>query len=84
MVNEPTSPGGTQPEPRQLKGWLPMALGVLGIVLGALWTLQGLDVLGGSAMSNVRLWAIVGPIVAIAGLVAVILGVRIRARSKRV
>ena len=32
------------------------------------WTLQGLDILGGSAMSGVTLWAVVGPLVAIAGL----------------
>ncbi len=33
-----------------------------------MWTLQGLDVLGGSAMSGVTLWAVIGPLVAIAGL----------------
>ena len=38
------------------------------MVSGVVWTLQGLDVLGGSAMSGVTLWAVVGPMVAIAGL----------------
>jgi hypothetical protein len=52
--------------------------GLLAVVLGALWTLQGLDLLGGSAMSGVTLWAIVGPIVAIAGLILIVIGVRKR------
>jgi hypothetical protein len=46
------------------------------VLTGAVWTLQGLDVLGGSAMSGVTLWAIVGPIVAVAGLVLAFLGAR--------
>jgi hypothetical protein len=66
-----------------MKGWLPMVLGLLAIVLGTVWTLQGLNLLGGSAMSGVQMWAIIGPIVAIAGLILVVVGVRGRARSKR-
>ena len=41
-----------------------MAVGVLAVVLGGLWTLQGLDVVEGSVMSGVSLWAVIGPIVA--------------------
>ncbi len=76
MVNEPASP------PR-LKGWFPMALGVLAIVLGALWTLQGLDILTDSKMSGKDTWAMVGPIVALIGLILIVVGVRVRSRSKR-
>jgi hypothetical protein len=43
-------------------------LGVLLLLVGALWTLQGLGYVGGSAMSGVTLWAVIGPIVAVAGL----------------
>ena len=42
-------------------------LGGVLVVIGLVWFLQGIDVLGGSAMSGVTLWAIVGPIVAIVG-----------------
>ena len=66
-----------------LKGWLPMALGLLLVVLGAVWTLQGLGVLQGSVMTGVPAWAIAGPIAAFVGLVLIVTGVRIRARAKR-
>jgi hypothetical protein len=51
---------------------------VLLLLTGILWTLQGLDVLGGSAMSGVTTWAVVGPIVAVVGLVLTVLGARRR------
>jgi len=56
--------------------WVLLVIGVLLVLTGILWTLQGLDVVGGSAMSGVTLWAIVGPIVAVVGLVLAILGAR--------
>jgi hypothetical protein len=45
-----------------------VGIGVLLLLVGALWTLQGLGYVGGSAMSGVTLWAVIGPIVAVAGL----------------
>jgi hypothetical protein len=56
--------------------WVLLVVGVLLVLTGAIWTLQGLDVLGGSPMSGVTLWAIVGPIVVVAGLVLAFLGAR--------
>lgn len=47
---------------------------VAGIVLsgiGLVWTLQGIDVLRGSAMSGSPVWAVIGPIVLVAGLVLI-------------
>ena len=41
--------------------------GLVLIAVGVLWTLQGLGKVGGSAMTGVTLWAIVGPIVALVG-----------------
>ncbi len=43
-----------------------VALGVLMVAVGVLWTLQGLGRVGGSAMTGSETWAIVGP--AFAGL----------------
>ena len=69
---------------RKLTGWTPMVGGLLLLVLGGLWTLQGLDKVGGSAMSGVRFWAIAGPVVSLIGLVLIVLGVRRRNRAKRI
>ena len=66
-----------------MKGWLPMTLGLLAVVLGAVWTLQGLNVLTDSAMSGVTAWAVAGPVVAVVGLVLIVVGVRARSRAKR-
>jgi hypothetical protein len=57
---------------------LPIALGVLMILVGALWTGQGLGWIGGSAMTGVTTWAIVGPLVAGFGVAALIVGARRR------
>lgn len=45
-----------------------LLLGALLGLVGLLWTLQGLGIAGGSAMSGVTLWAIVGPVVLLAGI----------------
>ena len=66
-----------------MKGWLLMTLGGLGVVLGALWTLQGLNILRDSMMSDVRIWALIGPIVAFVGLVLIFVGLYVRSRAKR-
>jgi hypothetical protein len=60
--------------------WAWLTGGLLAFVLGTLWTLQGLNLLEDSAMSGVTIWSIIGPIVAIAGLILIILGVRKRRR----
>ncbi|QGF24552.1 hypothetical protein [Raineyella fluvialis] len=44
-----------------------LVAGLILVLIGALWTLQGLGVMGGSVMSGVTLWAIIGPVVAIIG-----------------
>jgi hypothetical protein len=59
-----------------MRGWLWVVIGVLLVLVGGLWTLQGLDVLGGSAMSGVTLWAVIGPVVALGGLVLALVGAR--------
>jgi hypothetical protein len=44
-----------------------LVIGALLFLAGILWTLQGLDVIGGSGMSGHAIWAVIGPIVAIIG-----------------
>jgi hypothetical protein len=44
-------------------------LGALLVLVGAVWTLQGVGILRGSAMTGHARWAILGPVVALAGVV---------------
>jgi len=57
-----------------------VAVGVVAIVAGVTFALQGFGAVGGSAMSGSSLWAVLGPLIALAGLLAVVAGVR-RLRS---
>ncbi|HEX5087854.1 MAG TPA: hypothetical protein VFV89_08600 [Nocardioides sp.] len=51
---------------------LGLSLAGLMILVGALWTGQGLGWIGGSSMSGESFWAIVGPIVAGLGVALII------------
>ena len=50
--------------------------GVVLVLLGLLWTLQGTDVIKGSAMSGTATWSIIGPIVLLVGGLVVAVGIR--------
>jgi len=58
-----------------------IVLGALVALTGAVWTLQGLGYIGGSFMSGATLWAVIGPIVLLAGLAIIVLALRGRRRS---
>jgi len=53
-----------------------ITIGVVVALVGAVFTLQGLGFIGGSAMSGSTLWAILGPIIAVVGIVLVVIGLR--------
>lgn len=57
---------------------LPVVAGVLMVLVGALWTGQGLGYIGGSAMTDQRIWAIIGPILAGFGVALVVVAGRRR------
>ncbi|MET8312245.1 MULTISPECIES: hypothetical protein [unclassified Micromonospora] len=63
-----------------MRGWLALTLGLLAIVVGAVWTVQGLGYVNGSVMTDERIWVVIGPLVALAGLVVLWLGLRSRRR----
>ncbi|MFG1884981.1 hypothetical protein [Micromonospora sp. NPDC049102] len=63
-----------------MRGWLTLTLGLLAVVVGAVWTVQGLGYVDGSVMTDQTLWVVLGPIVALAGLVVLWLGLRSRRR----
>ncbi len=57
--------------------WL-AGLGALLTVAGVIFTLQGLGYIGGSAMTGVTLWAVIGPIAAVVGIAMAVTGLRRR------
>ena len=59
-----------------MKGWVSVVIGALLVLAGLVWTLQGLDVIGGGAMSGKNMWAVIGPIVAVVGVVLLAVGGR--------
>jgi hypothetical protein len=61
-----------------LRGPVLIAVGALIALMGTVFFLQGIGLLGGSTMTGDPLWAILGPIIAVAGLVLVVLGIRRR------
>ncbi|MGY2874901.1 hypothetical protein ACVW00_002091 [Marmoricola sp. URHA0025 HA25] len=52
------------------------SLGLVVVLVGLVWTAQGIGWLGGSAMSGETLWAVVGPLVALVGAAIAYAGVR--------
>lgn len=54
-----------------------VGVGLVVLLAGAIFTLQGLGDTGGdNAMSGHTFWAVAGPIIALAGVVIAIIGVR--------
>ena len=58
-----------------------VGVGFVLILAGVVFTLQGVGVLGGSAMSGVTFWAVAGPVIAVVGLALAAIGLRDRLAS---
>jgi hypothetical protein len=58
-----------------------ITVGLLATIAGVIFALQGFGVLGGSVMSGSSVWAALGPLIALAGLLAVGTGLRLRRSS---
>ena len=48
--------------------WLMVVAGVVLVVVGIVFALQGVGDVGGSFMSGSSTWAVLGPVIALAGL----------------
>jgi hypothetical protein len=55
-----------------------VALGAVMVLVGAVWTLQGLGYLKGSPMTDQSIWAILGPLLAGLGVGLVVVAARRR------
>jgi hypothetical protein len=58
-----------------------LVFGLIGLLVGAVWILQGVGALPGSFMTGQRLWLVIGIVVALAGLALTYRGLRRPARS---
>jgi hypothetical protein len=55
-----------------------VGVGLLVAVAGVIFTLQGVGLIGGSVMTGSTIWAVAGPLIALAGLATAAVGVRRR------
>lgn len=53
-------------------------LGLVLVLVGLVWTAQGIGWLEGSPMTDETLWAVIGPVVALVGALVAVLGLRRR------
>jgi hypothetical protein len=58
--------------------WILVGVGIVLVLLGGLWLLQGVSILAGSVMTGQTFWAIVGGILLIVGIALSVLGIRRR------
>ncbi|ONI89011.1 hypothetical protein ALI144C_05795 [Actinosynnema sp. ALI-1.44] len=61
-----------------MRTWLPIVLGALLILVGGVWTGQGLGYITGSFMTGERLWTSIGLVCVAGGVVLVVWGARRR------
>jgi hypothetical protein len=61
-----------------MKDRLLIAAGIVVVIVGAVFALQGFGVINGSAMSNSHTFEVVGPLIALAGLVLSAVGLQHR------
>lgn len=60
---------------------LGIVIGVVLIAAGSLFFLQGIGIVGGSSMTNTTTWTVLGPLIALGGLVVLLVTLR-RARRR--
>ena len=66
-----------------MKDRLLIAAGIVVVIVGAVFALQGFGVINGSAMSNNHTFEVVGPLIALAGLALSALGLRHRGSAAK-
>lgn len=59
-----------------MKNRVLMIVGLVAVLVGGVWALQGAGVIGGSVMSDSPTWLVIGAVVVVAGVLAIVLGTR--------
>ncbi len=57
-------------------------IGILMIAIGVVWILQGTGMLPGSVMSGQQMWAIIGAVVLVVGVIVLGIGARMISRYR--
>jgi hypothetical protein len=52
--------------------WIGRGIGVVLVLIGGLWTLQGVGLVGGSSMTGSGTWVVLGLIVVASGVAALV------------
>ena len=60
-----------------------VTVGAILILAGVTFGLQGLGIISGSAMSGKNMWAVLGPLIAVVGVLLVVTGRRGRDRVSK-
>jgi len=58
--------------------WVLIIVGIVLVLVGAVWALQGTNVLAGSVMSGHLRWIVIGAGLDVVGVVLIVLGARMR------
>lgn len=53
-----------------------ITVGVIALILGAVWAGQGMNLIPGSFMTGSRTWLSIGLILAVVGIILIVLGLR--------
>ncbi len=64
-----------------MTGFVVLTVGVVCVLVGGVWALQGMGIIGGSFMSSSPTWLVIGLVVAAAGLAMIIVGARGRRKK---
>jgi uncharacterized membrane protein YidH (DUF202 family) len=61
-----------------------IAVGVLALILGGIWTGQGMNLIPGSFMTGNRMWLYIGLVLTIVGIILIALGLRRPGRGRTI
>lgn len=59
-----------------MKNWMLVVVGLVCLLIGGIWALQGFGVIGGSFMTDSPTWLVIGLVVAVAGLALLLVAAR--------
>jgi len=54
-----------------MKRWITFSIGVVLVLIGAVWVLQGIGVITGSFMTGQKLWFLIGLVAFLVGVVLI-------------